>query len=171
MSSAFCDVKLRRHQRPQSLVRMMIGVGCLTVIPALSVGGGRSGLSLAATAVEWISCADSLILIALLDWGMRLRHPGISSLVRKCSYGAIAGSLMPCAASLIFSTGRDATPALTGALAGLALILFSAMQLGWLLRDIDLDLPPWSESMVMARLTGLMDIAERCAAGGVQRGH
>jgi hypothetical protein len=164
MGFVFSDVKFRLRLRPQSLVRTLTGLGCLRVSLALSAGSGPCR-SLAATAVEWISCATSLILLALQDWGVQERHPGISSLLRKCSCGAIAGSLLPCAASLPSFTGLGAASALAAALAGLALTLFSALPLEWLLRDIDLDLPPLRESVVMARLAALQEIVERSALG------
>ena len=168
MSSVFSDVKFRLRLRPQSLVRTLIGLGCLRVSSALSAGNGPCGLSHAATAVQWISCAASLTLLALWGWYVQERHRGISLLLRKCSYPAIAGSLLPCAASLLPFTAPGAAPALAAALAGLALTLFSAMLLEWLLRDIDLDLPPLSEGVVIAQLTALLEIAERCVGGGMR---
>jgi hypothetical protein len=165
MISVFSDVQFRLHLRPQSLVRTLIGLGCLRVSLALITGSHLFGGSLAATAAQWISCAASLILLALWDWGVQERHPGISSLLRKCSCGAIAGSLLPCAASLLSFRDLGAPPALAAALAGLALTLFSALPLEWLLRDIDLDLPPLGESVVMARLAALQEIVKRSALG------
>jgi hypothetical protein len=148
---------------------MLIGAGCLRVILALAQEGNSFGVSLAATAVGWILCAASLILLALWDWHVQEHHPGASSFLRKLSYGAVAGSLLPCAASLLSFTGLGAAPALAAALAGLALTLFSATLWEWLLKDIDLDAPPLSESIVMARLAALREIAERCAWGTVSR--
>jgi hypothetical protein len=165
MISDFSDVQFRLGRHPQGLGRILIGAGCLRVILALSAGSGPSEGSLAATAVEWISCAASLTLLALWDWDVQEHHPGVSSLLRKLSYGAIAGSLLPCAASLPSFTGLGVTPALAAALVGLALTLFSATLWEWLLKDIDLDAPPLSESMVMARLAALQAIAEHCVHG------
>ena len=167
MISDFSDVQFRLLLHPKGLTRMLIGAGCLRVILALAQEGNSFGVSLEATAVGWIICAASLILLALWDWHIQEHHPGVSSLLRKLSYGAVAGSLLPCAASLLSFAGPGAAPALAAALAGLALTLFGAMPLEWLLRDIDLDLPPLSESMVMARLAALQKIAERCASGTV----
>ena len=166
MISDFSDVQFRLRLHPESLVRMLIGIGCLRVILALA-HGGPFGVSLAATAVGWILCAASLILLALWDGHVQEHHPGVTSFLRKLSYGAVAGSLLPCAASLLSFTGLGAAPAAAAALAGLALTLFSATLWEWLLRDIDLDLPPLSESIVMARLAALQEIAERCAWAAV----
>ena len=165
MISVFSDIKSCLRPRPQSLVRTLTGLGCLRVSLALSAGSDPSGVGPAATAVQWTSCAASLILLALWDWYVQERHPGISSLLRKCSYGAIAGSLLPCVASLLSFTGLGAAPALAAALAGLGLTVFSAIPLEWLLRDLDLDLPPLPESVVMARLAALQEIVERSALG------
>ncbi len=51
---------------------------------------------------------------------------GISSTFRCVSYGALAGSLFPNAASLLFFAGVGTAPGLTAALAGWAPALFSA---------------------------------------------
>ena len=165
MISVFSDIKSWLHPRPQSLVRTLTGLSCLRVSLALSAGSDPSGVGPAATAVQWTSCAASLILLALWDWYVQERHPGISSLLRKCSYGAIAGSLLPCVASLLSFTGPGAAPAFAAALAGLGLTLFSAIPLEWLLRDAGLDLPPLGESVVMARLAALQEIVRRSALG------
>src|ERR1039458_230230 len=121
MGFVFSDVKFRLRLRPQSLVRTLTGLGCLRVSLALSAGSDPSGVGLLATAVQWISCAASLILLALWDWGVQERHPRISSLLRRCSCGAMAGSLLRGAASLPSFTDLGAPPALASALAGLAL--------------------------------------------------
>jgi hypothetical protein len=160
MISDFSDVTFRLRLCPQSLVRTLIGVGCLRVILPLSAGSGPSGVSLAATAVQWTSRAASPIVLAPWDWDVQKHQPGIRSLLRKLSCGAIAGSLLACAASLLLFTDLGAA-----ALAGLALTLFSATLLEWLPRDIGLDAPPLSESMAMARLTALQEIAEHCVRG------
>jgi hypothetical protein len=110
-------------------------------------------------------CASSLILLALWDWDVQRCHPGISSLLRKSSYGAIAGSLLPCMASLLFLTGLSAAPALAAALAGLTLTLFSALPLEWLLSEVDMKMLPLRESAVMALLAVLHEIVERSALG------
>jgi hypothetical protein len=68
-------------------------------------------------------------------------------------------------ASLLSFTGPGAAPAFAAALAGLGLTLFSAIPLEWLLRDVDLDLPPLQESVVIARLAALQEIVERIALG------
>ena len=165
MISDFSDVTFRLRLCPQSLVRTLIGVGCLRVILPLSAGSGPSGISLAATVVQWTSRAASPIMLAPWDWDPQEHHPGIRSLLRKLPCGAIAGSLLACAASLLLFTDLGAAAALAAALAGLALTLFSATLLEWLPREIDLDAPPLSESMVMARLTALQEIAEHCVRG------
>jgi hypothetical protein len=71
------------------------------------------------------------------------------------------GSLLP--VSLLSVTRLGAVPALATAMAGLAMTLFSATALEWLLRDIDVDLPLLSESVVVARLTALLELT---AGGG-----
>jgi hypothetical protein len=167
MISDFSDVQFRLRLHPKSLVRMFIGAGCLRVILTLAQEGNSLAVSLAATAAGWILCAASLILLALWDWHIQEHHPGVSSFFRILSYGAVAGSLLPCAASLLSFTGPGAAPAVAAALAGTALTLFSATLWEWLLKDIDLDMPPLSESIVMARLAALQEIAERCAWGTV----
>lgn len=135
------------------------------MILALAQEGDFFGAGLAATAAGWILCAASLMALALWDWHVQERHPGVSSFLRKLSYGAVAGSLLPCAASLLSCAGLGAAPALAAALAGLALTLLSTTLWEWLLKDAGLDVPPLSESMVMARLTALREMAERCAWG------
>jgi hypothetical protein len=170
MISDFSNVKFRLGLHPKSLVRMLIGAGCLRVILALAPEGNSFGVGLAATAVGWILCAASLILLALWDWHVQEHHPGVTSVFRKLSYGAVAGSSLPCAASLLSFTGLGAAPALAAALAGLALTLFSTTLWEWLLKDVGLDVPPLSESMVMVRLTALREMAERCAWGTVPWG-
>jgi hypothetical protein len=154
MRSIFGSVKFR--QRQQSLIRMLIGVGSLRVILALYAGSGRLGFGLAATAAGWVSCGPTLLLLALWDWDIEARHPGIRTLFRGCSYGALVGSLLP-NVSLLPLTRLGNVPALGAALAGLALTVFSAIALEWLLMDIDLNLPPLSESLVVARLTALLE--------------
>ena len=163
--SVFSDVKPRVRLRPQSLVLMLTGLGCLRVSLALRTGRDPSGADLATTAVPWIWCGASLILLALWAWDVQQRHPGISSLLRKCSCGAIAGSLVPCAASLLPLRGLGAAPGLAAALAGLALTLSSAIPLQWLLRDIDVEAPPLGESVVMSRVAALQEIMKRSALG------
>src|ERR1035438_3801264 len=118
MNSDFSDVQFRMLLHPRSLVRLLIGAGCLRVILALAQEGNSFGVSLAATAVGWILCAASLILLALWDWHIQEHHPGVGSLLRKLSYGAVAGSLLPCAASLLSFTGLGAAPTAAAALAG-----------------------------------------------------
>jgi len=104
-----------------------------------------------------MSGAGALILLALLDWDVREHHPGITSLFRRYSYGAIAGLLLPIAVSQLFQ-GLGAVPAIAAALAGLALTLSSAMPLEWLLRDIRLDGPLPDEGLAMARLAALSEV-------------
>jgi hypothetical protein len=156
------DPKSRFGLRPQILIRALIGAGCVRVGLALSAGSGPFGASLAATAVQWISCAGSLILLALLDWDVQKHHPGIGSLFRACSFAALAGSLLPSAASLRLLMGLGA------ALAGLALTLSSAMLLEWLVTDVRLDGPLPCESVVLARLAALNEIVQGSAWGVVR---
>ena len=127
------------------------------------LAGNPSRAGHAATALQWVSCAGSLILLALLDWDVQERHPGISSLFRRISYIALAGSLLPKAASLLSFPGMGAAAALAAALVGWALTLFSAMVLEWLLRDIRVDGPLPRASVVLARLAALTEIAEGMA--------
>jgi len=135
------------------------------VVLVLAAGSGPSGVSLAATAVQWISCAGSLFLLALLDWDALKHHPGIGSLFRGCSNAALAGSSLPCAASLHCLTESGPAPALFAALAGLALTLIGAMLLEWLVRDVRVDGPLPCESVVMARLGALQEIVAGSAWG------
>jgi hypothetical protein len=76
-----------------------IGVGL-----ALVAGSGPSKV----TAVQWILCTSSQILLALLDWGVRKRLPGIISLCRRFSHRELAGPLLPHAAGLPFFTEAGA---------------------------------------------------------------
>jgi hypothetical protein len=78
----------------------MRSAGCIGVGLALLAGSGPSRV----TAVQWILCASPQILLALLDWGVRKRLPGISSLCRRFSHGELAGPLLPNAAGLPFFT-------------------------------------------------------------------
>jgi hypothetical protein len=135
------------------------------VVLAFPVGRGSIGVSLAAAAVQWVLCAGTLILLALLDGDVQERLPGIGSLFRGCSYAAVAGSLLIGAASLRPFIGLDAAPACAAALSGLALTLIGAMLLDWLLRDVRLDGPPPCESVVMARLGALQEIVAGNAWG------
>jgi hypothetical protein len=161
MRSTGCDLKLRFGLHPQGLIRALVAAGCIRVGLALLAGSRPFGVSHAVTAAEWILCVISQMLLALLDWDVQKRHPGINSLFRRCSYGAFAGSLLPNAASLLFFAGTGAAPALTGALVGLALTMFSATLLEWLLRDVRVSGPLPCESVVMAQLAALKGIAER----------
>lgn len=163
MKSAGCDLKLRFGVHPQGLIRDLVFVGCIRVGLALLAGSGPFAVRHAATAGQWISCAISIILLALLDWDVQKHHPGINSLFRRVSFGVLAGSLLPNAASLLFLPGMGAAPALTAALAGWALTLFSATLLEWLLRDVCVNGPLPRESVVLARLAALTGIAERIA--------
>jgi hypothetical protein len=138
---------------------------------ALPAGSGPFGVSLAATAVQWILCAGSLILLALLDWDVQERLPGIGSLCRGCSYAALAGSVLLSAASLRLFIGLDAVPAFAAALAGLTLTLIGAMLLEWLVSDVRPDGPLPCESVVVARLGAFREIVEgiarRAGTGGL----
>ena len=147
MISARCNAMLRFGPRPLGLIRALVGAGCVRVALALPAGSGPVGASPAATAVQWISCTISLILLAMLHRDVQARLPGIGSLFRGCSYAALAGSLLPGAASLLFFGGLGGAPALAAALAGLALTLLGAMPLEWLVRDVRVDGPLPGESV------------------------
>src|ERR1017187_9073529 len=101
------DLKCRSGLRPQRLIRALIGVGCVRMALALPAASGPFGVSVASAAVQCILCAGSLILLALLDWDVLERFPGIGSLYRKSSYAALAGSLPLIAASLRLFIGLD----------------------------------------------------------------
>ena len=165
MRSAPYDLKCRSGLRPQRLIRALIGVGCVRMALALPAASGPFGASVASAAVQCILCAGSLILLALLDWDVLERLPGIGSLYRKSSYAALAGSLLLIAASLRLFIGLDAVQAFAAALAGLALTLLGLMPLEWLLRDIRLDGPLPCESVVVARLGALQEIVAGSAWG------
>ena len=165
MRSAPYDLKCRSGLRPQRLIRALIGVGCVRMALALPAASGPFGASVASAAVQCILCAGSLILLALLDWDVLERFPGIGSLYRKSSYAALAGSLLLLAASLRLFIGLDAVPAFAAALAGLALTLLGLMPVEWLLRDIRLDGPLPCESVVVARLGALQEIVAGSAWG------
>ena len=154
---------MRFAPRPQSLIRALVLAGCVRLGLALLAGSGRFGVSQAATAVEWIACAGSLILLAWLDGEVQKHHPGISSLFRLVSCAALAGSLLPNAASLPFFTGMGAAPALVTALTGWALTLLAATLLQWLLRDVRVNGPLPSEGLVLVRLAALQNFVERIA--------
>ena len=134
---------------------------------ALPARSGPFGVSIGAAspAVQWTLCAGSLILLALLNWDVRERLPGIASLFRTYSNVALAGSLLPTAASLRIFTGLDAIPAFAATLAGLTLTLLGALLLQWLVSDVRLDGPLPSESVVMARLEALQDVLAGSAWG------
>ena len=168
MISARCNAMLRFGPRPLGLIRALVGAGCVRVALALPAGSGPVGASPAATAVQWISCTISLILLAMLHRDVQARLPGIGSLFRGCSYAALAGSLLPGAASLLFFGGLGGAPALAAAVAGLALTLLGAMPLEWLVRDVRVDGPLPGESLMMARLGALNQIVEGSAWGGRQ---
>ena len=148
----------RLDLRPPSLVHALTAIGALRFILALTAGGGRTAASSAVEAGQWILCASSMILIAVCERDVREHHPGVTSLFRDFSYGAIAGSLLPNAANLVFFKGSDAAPQFAVELLGLALTLLSAKLLEWLLRENDRDLAPVPESEVMARLAALIAV-------------
>ncbi len=143
--------------RPPSLLRILIGLAGLRVILALWASASTAASS-AVEAGHWILCASSIILIAVCERDVREHHPGVTSLFRDFSYGAIAGSLLPNAANLVFFKGSDAAPQFAVELLGLALTLLSAKLLEWLLREYDRDLAPVPESEVMARLAALIAV-------------
>ena len=157
MSSILCGVKIRL--RPQSLVRMLIGVAYLRVILALPVGSGVFEASLAATAVSGLRAP---LHCSSLLFGIGTSKPATQASVRysvDAPLWGFTGALLPNVSLLSFAR-VGSVPALAAALAGLALTLLSAIALEWLLRDIEIDQPHLSESVVMARLTALMEQAE-----------
>lgn len=157
------DPKSGLSPQPQIIVRALVGVGCFGAGLTLVARGGPFGVSLGAAAVQWISCAGLLTLLAQLDRHVQESRPGIRSLFHTIFHVALAGSSLSSAASLSFFLRLGAAPILAAALAGLASTLLSAMLLEWLLRDVDWDGPLPNESAVMARLTALQEIVRRCA--------
>jgi hypothetical protein len=154
MRSPRCDPKSRFGLRPQILIRALIGAGCVRVGLALSAGSGPFGASLAATAVQWISCAGSLILLALLDWDVQKHHPGIGSLFRACSFAALAGSLLPSAASLRLLFRLDGPlPCESVVLARLAALIEIVQGSAWGRRSLTplptLAVPPQHSTMLL----------------------
>jgi hypothetical protein len=93
-----------------------------------------------------------------LNWDVQQRYPGITSLFREFSYVALAGSLLPCAASLRVFIGLDTVPAFAAALAGFTLTLIGATLLEWLVSDVRLDGPLPDERLVLVRLESLQEI-------------
>jgi hypothetical protein len=158
MRSACYTKKGRPDPRPQRLIRLLVAAGCVGMVLAIPAASLPSGVSVASAAAQWILCAGSLILLALLNWDVQQRCPGITSLFRGCSYAALAGSLLPCAASLRLFIGLDAFPAFAAALAGFSLTLIGAMLLEWLVSDVRLDGPPPDERLVLVRLESLQEI-------------
>jgi hypothetical protein len=86
-------------------IRALVAIGCIRVGLALLDGSGPFGVSQAATAIQFILCASSQILVVMLGSDVQTHLPGVSSLFRRFSYGALAGSLLPSAASLPSSRG------------------------------------------------------------------
>ncbi len=83
-------------------IRALVAIGCIRVGLVLLDGSGPFGVSQAATATQFILCASSQILLVMLGSDVQTHRPGVSSLFRRFSYGALAGSLFPNAASLPF---------------------------------------------------------------------
>jgi hypothetical protein len=150
----------RSELRLQNLNRALIGVSCLRVF--LLAGSGYFGTSLGAMAIQWISCAIALILLDLLGREVREQHPGISTVFCQVSYVALAGSLLPTAASLLFLMGLAPVPVLGMALGGLTLSLCSALLLEWFFTDVCWDGPLPNERMMIALLRSWQEIVERC---------
>jgi hypothetical protein len=165
MNTRLYDLGFRERLRSQRLIRALVGLACFRVTLALQAGTGYHGILLAATTFQWILCTASLILLVLLNWAQRQRHPGIGSLSRELSYVALAGSLLPATTSLRFPGGSGAATALAGALVGLALTLFSASELEWLLVAIPQERPLPSERVVVQRMFALVDVLGQSYAG------
>ena len=154
--------RIRLCQGLHDLVFALVGIAGLRAIVALSEGS-RAGTGIPAAAFQWVLCAASLFLIAVSEWHVRERHPGITSLFRRFSYGALAGALLPTAAGLIFSPGCRVAPPFLAALLGLALTLASAVPLNWLFMAPGEDLPALPESEALARLKALIEMLQRTA--------
>ena len=146
------DGKGRNHA-----VMALVAIGCIRVGLALVDGSGPFGVSQAATAIQFILCASSQMLLVMLGSDVQTHLPGVSSLFRRFSHGALAGSLLPSAASLPFFTGMGAL-ALTAALAGWALTVFSATLMEWLLKDHAADVQLPMEHIVTERLLSLGEV-------------
>jgi hypothetical protein len=86
MNTRLYDLGFRERLRSQRLIRALVGLACFRVTLALQAGTGYHGILLAATTFQWILCTASLILLVLLNWAQRQRHPGIGSLSRELSY-------------------------------------------------------------------------------------
>jgi hypothetical protein len=138
-------------------IRALVAIGCIRVGLALLDGSGPFGVSQAATAIQFILCASSQMLLVLLGWEVQMHLPGVSSLFRRFSYGALAGSLLPSAASLPLFTGMGAL-ALTAALAGCAMTVISATLLEWVLKDNAADVRLPMEHIVTERLLRLSEV-------------
>jgi hypothetical protein len=139
-----------------------VAIGCIRVGLVLLDGSGPFGVSQAATAIQFILCASSQILLMMLGSDVQTHLPGVSSLFRRFSYGALAGSLLPSAASLPFFTGMGVL-ALTTALAGCALTVLSARLLEWVLKDNAQDGRLPLERIVTERLLSLGEVMRAVA--------
>ena len=157
MSWAGRAIRFRLNLPPRRLILALIGAGCIRVGMAVEAAGEACPGHSDSAAGLWVA-GGSLTLLALLHWEVRQRQPGMASLFRRYSCGAIAGSLLPAAAG-----GLSAIAALAVTLAGLALTVSSALLLEWLLRPVHQDGQLPSESMVIARLTALSEVLERAA--------
>jgi len=159
MNSTHCDRRLRFGWPPRVLIGGLVGVSCFRVGSVLSAGDGSLGGILAFAESQWLECAASLILLALLDWSVRTRHPGLGSLCRRYAAGALAGTLLQSAAAGPFPLEYGAAIALSAAVMGLLLTLVSALLLEWLVQDLGMAGPPPAENESMARLADLEEIA------------
>jgi hypothetical protein len=164
VKAPICDSRSRQCLRIQSLIRALIGFGCLRVALALSAGTGP-GTPRMATAVNWVVCTASLILVALLDRDFCKQYPGIRSLYRGCSYVGIAGSWFPTVmASLLPAADFGAALLLAGALAGLAMALSTAALMAWLVSPVPFSGRPAlpSERLLVEHLSALVGVLRRC---------
>lgn len=126
----------------------------------------------AVTALDWIACAASLILVAWWRRDVCEQYPGIRSLCRGCFYLGIAGSLLPgAAASLPLFADCGPVPELAGALAGLVLTLPSMAVMAWLLTPPPLSQPLPSERLLLARLSALVAVLCPCVGGPCSAAH
>ena len=122
MISVIISRRIRFRLGLHDLANALVGIAGLRTILALSAAGMPAEVSFATSAAQWILCAGSLILIAVSESHVRESYPGITSLFRGFSYGAIAGSLLPTAAGPIFFPGLCTAPPFIAELSGLATV-------------------------------------------------
>jgi hypothetical protein len=147
---------------PAAAVWTLIGLGCIQTLAGVLAAGGLQRAILPGTALRLVSCAGSLVLLALLRQNVAERHPGIASLYRLYSHVTLAGCLLHLAAGVGFVLGAGATPALAADLAAFPLTLLGALPLLWLLADIAVKGPVSREIVIVERLSTLSAVVHRC---------